>query len=222
MTETMIKNLRNILFPNRAAPVLGKVIKAYEGEGKNKYSVDVQVIKAGSLEDTEQIIAEVPISPIWVGKKGKGIYAIPPEGSVVIVGFLEWNQAFPYVSGVWSDEYEAGEVVKEHLIITDGKGFKMDFSEGSFRLEDGKGMVLEFVEGTLTITDKNGAKIGIGTDSLVYMQSKQKTLKEILEKMIDKTASIKTMGSPPQHVVSPDSQSELLMIKQDISQFLKE
>jgi hypothetical protein len=221
MIESIIKNLLDRLLPNRAAPVLGKVIKAYEGAGKGKYSVDVRVIKAGSLEDTEQVIAEVPLNPVWVGKKGKGIYAIPPEGSVVVIEFLEWNQAFPYVSGVWSDEYEAGEFGKDHLVITDGNGFKVDFSEGNFKIEDGKGMIFEFIEGTLTVTDKEGAKIGIDTDSLLYIQSKQKTLREILEKLIEKTAGIKTMGAPPRHIVSPDSRTALLAIKDDIGGLLK-
>jgi hypothetical protein len=75
--ELMI-NLLNALLPNRAAPVLGLVIKAYEGPGKGKYAVDVCVVTAGTLEDTKQTIAEVPLSPIGVGQKGKGLYAIPP------------------------------------------------------------------------------------------------------------------------------------------------
>jgi hypothetical protein len=74
---TFSENILNLLLPNRSAPALGRVLKTHEGPGKCKYSVDVRVVTAGTLEDTEQVIAEVPISPIWVGKKGKGLYAIP-------------------------------------------------------------------------------------------------------------------------------------------------
>jgi hypothetical protein len=83
------------------------------------------VVRAGTLEDTDQVIAEVPISPIWVGKKGKGIYAILPVDTLVIVEFLAWNPAYPYVSGIWADEYEAGAYKKNQLLITDGEGVKL-------------------------------------------------------------------------------------------------
>ena len=82
--------------------------KVHEGPGKGKYAVDVRVVTAGTHEDTEQVIGEVPISPIWIGKKGKGLYAIPPIDALVIVGFIAWNPAYPYIAGIWSDEYEAG------------------------------------------------------------------------------------------------------------------
>jgi len=121
-SSDFLANLLNRLLPNRAAPVLGRVIKSHEGPGKNKYSVDVRVLKAGSLEETDQVISEVPISPIWATKNKRGVYAIPNEGQVVIIEFLEWNLAYPYVSGIYSDEYEADEFFKEKFIITDGDG----------------------------------------------------------------------------------------------------
>jgi hypothetical protein len=120
-----LSNLLNALLPNRAAPVLARVMKAYEGPGKDKYSCDVKVLQAGTLEETDREIAEVPVNPIWVGKKGVGIYAIPPEDSVVVVGFIGWNLAYPYISGIWSDGYEAGEFKKGQLMITNGEGTKI-------------------------------------------------------------------------------------------------
>jgi hypothetical protein len=121
----LMQNFLDALLPNRAAPTLARVIKAHEGPGKTTYSVDVRVVKAGTFEETDQVIAEVPISPIWVGKSGKGIYAIPPEDTLVIIEYIGWNPAYPYVSGVWSDEYQAGEFSKGQLVITDGEGLKL-------------------------------------------------------------------------------------------------
>jgi hypothetical protein len=118
-------NFLNALLPNRAAPVLGRVMKTHEGAGKNRYSVDVKVIKAGTLEETEQFISEVPLSPLWAEKKKRGLYAVPPEGQIVIIGFLEWNPAFPYVAGIYSDEYEADDFSKDKFVITDGEGMKI-------------------------------------------------------------------------------------------------
>jgi hypothetical protein len=45
-----MENLLGALLPNRAAPVLGRVINAYKGPGKGKYAVDVRVVTAGTLE----------------------------------------------------------------------------------------------------------------------------------------------------------------------------
>lgn len=78
-----LKNLLNALLPNRAALVLDRVLTAHEEPGKIKYSVDV--VTAGTLEDMDQLIAEVPISPIGATKKKRGIYAIPSVGQMVIV-----------------------------------------------------------------------------------------------------------------------------------------
>ncbi|MDR1175323.1 MAG: hypothetical protein LBK83_07635 [Treponema sp.] len=122
--EVILKRLLDRLLPNREAPALGRVMKAHEGPGKNKYSVDVRVVTAGTLEETGRIIAEVPLSPVWVGASGRGLYAIPPEDTLVIVEFIAWNPAYPYIAGIYSDEYNAGEFKKGQFIITDGEGLK--------------------------------------------------------------------------------------------------
>jgi hypothetical protein len=185
--EDFLNNLLNAILPNRAAPVLARVMKAHEGPGKNKYSCDVRVLTAGTLEETDREIAEVPINPIWAGQKGKGIYAIPPENSVVVVEFIAWNPAYPYISGVWSDEYEAGEFKKGQLMITDGEG----------------------------------VKFGIDVDALFMFETKQQSMKKILDMMCDVTAEIETKGPPPQHVGTPVWVQKMLAIKQDIAAFLK-
>jgi len=182
-----LNNLLNAILPNRAAPVLARVMKAYEGPGKNKYSCDVKVLTAGTLEETDREIAEVPISPIWVGQKGKGLYAIPPENSVVIVEYIGWNIAYPYISGVYSDEYEAGEFKKGQLMITDGEG----------------------------------TKFGIDVDALFMFETKQQSMKKVLDKICDVTAEIKTKGAPPQHIGNPEWILKMLAIKQDIAGLLK-
>jgi hypothetical protein len=185
--ELLLKRLLDRMLPNREAPVLGRVIKAHEGPGKNKYSVDVRVVTAGTLEETGRIIAEVPISPVWVSRQGRGLYAIPPEETLVIIGFIAWNPAYPYVAGIYSDEYTAGEFKKGQLMITDGEGLKF----------------------------------GVDVDALFFFETRAQSLKNILDKIIDKTAGITTIGGPPSHKVSPDSIQELITIKQDINQLLK-
>ena len=135
-----LETLLNRLLPNRAAPVVARVIKSHEGPGKNKYSVDVRVLKAGTLEDTDKIISEVPLNPIWATKKKRGVYAIPPEGQVVVIEFLEWNIAYPYVSGIWGDKYDADKFSKDKFIITDGDGmiFMANSNNSKFSMKNKK------------------------------------------------------------------------------------
>jgi hypothetical protein len=163
--EGFLKNLLNAILPNRAAPVLARVIKGYEGPGKNTYSVDVRVVTAGTLEETDQVIAEVPISNIWTTKKGKGIYAIPPVDTLVIVEFLQWNQAYPYVSGIWSDEYHAAKFKKDQLVITDGKDLRIEFSDDEILMHDSNQFRARFIKGLLEITNDKGLNININSDA---------------------------------------------------------
>jgi hypothetical protein len=166
--DDFLQNLLNALLPNRAAPVLGRVMKAYEGPGKNKYSVDVRVVTAGTMEETGWEIAEVPVNPIWAGKKGKGLYAIPPEGGLVVVEFLAWNPAYPYVSGVWSDEYEAGEFKKGQLMITNGEGLKFgvdvdDLFVFETKKQSMKKVLEKMVDVTAEIQTKGGPPQHVGS-----------------------------------------------------------
>jgi hypothetical protein len=142
-SESILKRLLDRMLPNREAPALGRVIKAHEGPGKNKYSVDVRVVTAGTLEETGRVIAEVPVSPVWVSKKGRGLYAIPPEDALVVVGFIAWNPAYPYVAGIYSDEYDAGEFKKDQLMITDGKGVKFGIDVDALFLFETKSQSLK-------------------------------------------------------------------------------
>jgi hypothetical protein len=203
--KALLGNMLDALLPNRAAPVLGRVIKAYEGPGKNRYAVDVQVVTAGTLEDTEQVIAEVPISPLWTGKKEKGLYAIPPADTLVIVAYLHWNTAYPYVSGIWSDEYEAGEFKKEQLVITDGDkiSITVDATEKSILI---KNDTIEVLLKGNKLAIKNGSK----------------NLFTLLDTHLQNIISMKTSGSPTQHILSPDSIQKVTQDKMDLAALLEE
>jgi hypothetical protein len=159
-----LKNLLNAILPNHAAPVLARVMKIHEGPGKNKYSCDVKVLTAGTLEETDQEIAEVPINPIWADKTNKGIYAPPPEGGIVIIEFLEWNVAYPYVSGVYSDEYTAQKFKKGQLVITDGKDLRFEFSDDEIFIHDTHKFEMRFVKGNLSVINAGGLKFEIDSN----------------------------------------------------------
>jgi hypothetical protein len=203
--DTFLRNLLNALLPNRAASVLARVLKAHEGPGKTKYSVDVRVLKVGTLEDTEQVISEVPLSPIWAGKKKRGVYAIPPEGQVVIVEFLCWNPAYPYVAGIWSDDYEAGEFAKDQFVITDGEGMKF---------------VIDVLEKCILL-DNGELKVRLKADKL-SVKNGSKNLFTILDTHFQNLIAMKTAGAPTQHVVSPGDIQKFTQDKTDLGLILEE
>jgi hypothetical protein len=163
--KDFLKNLLNALLPNRAAPVLARVMRVHEGPGKNKYSCDVTVLTAGTLEETDQIISEVPINPIWADKANKGVYAPPPEGGIVIVEFLEWNIAYPYIAGVYSDEYTAQKFKKGQLVVTDGKDLRFEFSDDEIFIHDTNKFEMRFVKGSFNIVNAGGLKVEIDSDA---------------------------------------------------------
>jgi hypothetical protein len=182
------------------------VLKAHEGPGKTAYAVDVRVVRAGTLEDTERVISEVPLSPLWVSKKKRGVYAIPPVDSVVIVEFLEWNPAFPYIAGVWSDEYEADEFGVEKFVITNGDGMKMtiDASERAITLDNGEGCVLK-LEKNQKCTLDNGRCQAVLNGDRIALKSGSQSLYTILDSFLQNLMGLKTVGSPANHNISPDT-----------------
>jgi hypothetical protein len=202
--EKFLRNLLDTLLPNRAAPALGRVLKVYEGPGKTKYSCDVRIVKAGSLEDTDQDIAEAPISPIWAGQKKRDVYALPQPNHVVIVEFLQWNPAYPYIAGIWSDEYEADEFKKDQFVITDGEGMKfvIDGAEKKITIDNGK------LQAVL-----NGDKFAV--------QNNSKSLFTILDTLFQTLIGMKTVGSPARHVVFPADIQKFTTGKADLGSLME-
>jgi hypothetical protein len=204
-----LKNLLNVLLPHRAAPVLARVMKVYEGPGKNKYSCDVKVLTAGSLEETDQEIAEVPISLIWATTKKRGVYAIPNEGQVVIVEFLEWNLAYPYISGIYSDEYEADEFHKNKFVITDGDGMKIivDSPAKSILIDTGKNSDIKLEPKKITAkTDKSTLVL---REDKFSEKNETESLFLILKDFMQEEHDKMTVGSPSLHKTSPKDKMAL-------------
>lgn len=218
----LLKKLLDALLPNRAAPVLARVLKAHTGAGKTKYSVDVRVLKAGTLEDTEQVISEVPLNPIWTSKKKRGVYAIPSNGQVVILEFLSWNPAYPYVAGMWADDYEADEFDEDRFIITDGEGMKLEINaaEKSITLDNGKGSRV-LLENENKITCDNGKIRMVLSGEKMSVKNGTKNLFTILDTHIQNILAMKTAGSPAQHVVSPDDIQKFTQDKTDLAAVLE-
>lgn len=133
--KKILAGLLDEMLPRRAAPRIGLVKKVYTAAGKGSYALDAELVLAGSLEKTGVVLPSIPISPLWAGAGGRGLYALPAVGQLVVIGFIEWDMAFPYVAGIWSDTYEAAGHPEGTFIITDGKStFSIDV-DGLFKFE---------------------------------------------------------------------------------------
>lgn len=143
----IIENLKNSLFPYSFSE-LGIVNKTYEGSGNGKYCCDVEVVIPGSLEKTNEVIAEIPISPIWATKNKAGLYAMPEKDMIVIVGFIRGNRSFPYIEGIYGNQYETADFKKDEFLITDGDKQKIKLKKDIIIVENG--------ENVLTIDNTSG------------------------------------------------------------------
>ncbi|VDA99372.1 hypothetical protein S1OALGB6SA_440 [Olavius algarvensis spirochete endosymbiont] len=96
------------------------MLKFNSGKGENTYSARVRILKTGSLEETECILEDVPLSPIWANSQGAGVYAPLPEGTLVIVAYVEHNPSYPYIQALWGEFYNAADFKPDELLITNG------------------------------------------------------------------------------------------------------
>jgi len=124
-------------FPHRQGPQIGKVLSFGSGAGENSYSARVRVLKPGSLEETERVLEDVPVSPIWAGPGGTGIYAPLPADTLVVIGYVEMNPSYPYIQGVWGEFYNAADFQPDECLITSGgqtikvKGKEIEINGGA-------------------------------------------------------------------------------------------
>jgi hypothetical protein len=154
----------------------------------------------------------VPIFPIWATTKKRGVYAIPNEGQIVIVEFLEWDLAYPYVSGIYSDEYEADEFYKNKFMITDGDRMWIiiDSPDKSILIDTGKDSSIKLEKKKITAkTDKS--TLILREDKFSehnQAESLYLILKDFMQQVHDKI----TVGSPAMHKTSPKDKLALTQL----------
>ncbi len=166
--QKVIDNLRQSLFPY-SFPEIAQVNKVYEGSGEGKYCCDVEILIPGSLEKTDEVIAEVPINPIWATKNKAGIYAMPEKDMIVIVGFIRGNRAFPYIQGIYGNQYETADFKKDEFLITDGDKQKITLKKDIIIVENGDNIVtIDNTSGSelIEIEDKSGNTITLDMNGI--------------------------------------------------------
>ncbi len=178
----------NKAWPHRANPELAKVIKMNSGSGKNKYSACVRIVDPATLEETDTIIDDVGISPIWAGKKGQGIYAPLEPGVLVIVDFIQGNQAFPFISSVYGQEYGAGSFSTGEFLITNGTTKIKISSTGLISLVSSAGslkaaldQLSDAVASATTIPAVSGTPLTLNPASIAAIQAAKTQLATVME-----------------------------------------
>jgi hypothetical protein len=108
-----------------AWPIRARVVKVNEAGGKvdamhRRYSVDVQPLaRDGSVDEQAPVIPDVELSPLWAGEL-TGMFALPPVGALVRVGFYYWDPGLPFVDAVLADGYEVPAHPQGKLFIQRG------------------------------------------------------------------------------------------------------
>jgi phage baseplate assembly protein gpV len=150
------------------------------------------------------------------------VYALPQPDQVVIVEFLQWNPAYPYIAGIWSDEYEADEFKKDQFVITDGDGMKfvIDGAEKKITVDNGKKAVITWEEDKIALD--NGKLKAILNGDKLSVKNNSKSLFTVLDTHFQNLMGMKTMGGPPQHVVSPETIAKFQQDKADLAALLEE
>ena len=140
----------------------------------------------------------------------------------MILEFLSWNPAYPYVAGMWADDYEADEFGEDRFIITDGEGMKLEINaaEKSITLDNGKGSRV-LLENENKITCDNGKIQMVLSGEKMSVKNGTKNLFTILDTHIQNILTMKTAGSPAQHVVSPDDIQKFTQDKTDLAAVLE-
>lgn len=85
-----------------------------------RYAVDVQPLtKDGAVDDGWPVIPDVPLLVGWAGPRC-GVYALPPVGAVVRLGFDYADPSHPYIGGILGDGFEVDAAPGAAFVIQSG------------------------------------------------------------------------------------------------------
>lgn len=215
----LMKLIEEAVMKHYAFPVLVKV-----SHSKDCF-IDGEAILPGSLETTGELFKEIPVSPLWADSDGRGIYAPPAEGQIAIVSFIGGNKAFPFVSGIYAEDYTPvkGTDAKK-LVILDGEGLKIEF-DGKCQLKmsfDEKLLLTMNREGKAELKDDGNARFVIEKNKL-EVGNGTATVKTLLEDILDLLSGFKTlgtgnMGAPVNSTPTPDVTAKAEVIKAKVGE----
>jgi len=152
----ILKQLKKRLREDITAPCLAEVQKGYIKQQAGGYCVDAEKLIPGNLERTGEVLKAVSCNPIWTGPAGQGLYCPPAAGQIAVVQFINFDSAFPFIAGYWSDDYTPADGKENAFILTDGMGGVLELSGGLFALVNNLQSLKTILE---TMVDKISAII---------------------------------------------------------------
>ena len=197
--------IRRIAWSGVSLPVKAVVDASYARSG-GEYAADLEVVHRATLERTGEMLEGVPLQPIWLGADGRGLYAPPEQGRIVVVGWIEGDRGHPYVAGAAADGYTpAASAGVGEFVLVDGRGHEVRITEQFWRLVDGVG-------GELKLQGR------------WRMANPRDSLRPILESLIDAVAALTTTEGPATavhlHAVSAPSVAALQVVRQRVGALL--
>ena len=191
----IIDQIAKVVLGQLAFPRIVRVTHAEAGE--RGYYIDGEAVTPGSYESTGELFKEVPVPPVWADGDGRGVFIPPAEGQMVIVSFVEGNKAFPFVAGVYGEEYKPVDKASAgQVAICDAAGLRIELAaDGSISVScDGKMELVMDTAGKCEIKDDNGAVMLIESSKLKVGNAKG-TIKTLLEQILDIISGLQTTGT---------------------------
>lgn len=174
-----VEVLTNKILSGIAFPSLVRVEKVNFSGG---YSIDGIGVDPETFRETGELFKEIPLSPIWAASDGRGIYAPPSIGQIVVVAFVHGSKAYPFVAGVYGETYRPNDTPPKKeckLMLTDSSGRRLEIDADERRL---------------ILTD-GAAAIEIDQESRIIVKNGFANLKEILDGIIEAISTLQTSGS---------------------------
>lgn len=172
LPQTFVKLIRNMIDKSvnaRKNCIKAKVISF----NTKKYTLECQPCRNdGTVDNTKPPLMDAEFSPIW-GGPNRGVYCIPPPGTMVRIGFYNGDPNFPYVDAVLLSETIPANNAEEFLIVFDETKFLIQDGVITIETASGKAMILN-AGGPLVVTGSK--QISINAESIVNVSTKTGTI----------------------------------------------
>ena len=153
-------------------------------------------------EFSEETEAMLPWPPLWLGDDGRGLYAPPAAGQIVVLGWVRGSRGHPYVAGYGGDRHQPPQAVPAgSLVLTDGRGGSITMAgAGAVEIAGGRGR--------------------IHVDDLIEVRNDAQNLRAVLVALIEAVIGLTTTGTAAAQAASPASQAALRAVRERVTGLL--
>lgn len=183
-------------------PVRAVVRAGYCRPVDGGYAVDVEVVHPVTREPTGERIEEVPMPALWLGPDGRGLYAPPAAGQIVVLDWIDGSRGHPFIAGCDGERRQPRQPVPAgSLVLTDGRG-------GSITLAGDGAVTVAGGEGRLQVADR------------LQIRNDAQNLRAVLLAFIDAVIGLSTTGTAVAQSASPATQAALRQVSRRVKELL--